>query len=358
MKSLAIILSAYSTLSFGFSANYKAVLEGDILSKQDQKESFGLGNKKQLWKNGVIPYVIEKDYHDNEKIYKAMADFEKKTGLKFLERTTEKDYIYIQDTDRACYSFIGRVGGKQTVNIHQLCPLSSAIHEFGHAAGLMHEHTRPDRDDYITVLWDNIIKDKRHNFKKRKHQQSYVLNKEFDYESIMIYESNCGEFAIDSKKPCLVKKDGSEIFRSIELSKIDAITLNTMYGFKVEQPEPEQPDPEQPEPEQPEPEQPEPEQPEPEQPEPEQPDNQEELSEIELINTFFTENIQTSLKANQEASIAIIGSPNELKLNKGQNIIINEVKTESLSVVIIIDSLFGKLIFEVLQKDLYSIIKS
>ena len=30
------------------------------------------------------------------------------------------------------------------------------MHETLHALGVVHEHTRPDRDDYVEVLEDNI----------------------------------------------------------------------------------------------------------------------------------------------------------------------------------------------------------
>lgn len=53
--------------------------------------------------------------------------------------------------------------------------------------GFYHTQSSPDRDDYITIEWDNIMPDKTENF--LKYPESWVtdFNISYDYDSIMHY---------------------------------------------------------------------------------------------------------------------------------------------------------------------------
>ena len=63
----------------------------------------------------------------------------------------------------------------------------TVIHELGHALGLHHEQTRPDRDEYVKIHTENIPDHLEYNFKKYSWSVIQNLNVPYDYTSIMHY---------------------------------------------------------------------------------------------------------------------------------------------------------------------------
>ncbi|KAL0186337.1 hypothetical protein M9458_018007, partial [Cirrhinus mrigala] len=48
-------------------------------------------------------------------------------------------------------------GGPQAISIGKNCDkFGIVVHELGHVIGFWHEHTRPDRDDHVSIIRDNI----------------------------------------------------------------------------------------------------------------------------------------------------------------------------------------------------------
>lgn len=51
--------------------------------------------------------------------------------------------------------------GPQVISIGKNCDkFGNVVHEIGHVIGFWHEHTRPDRDKYLKINYDNIISGK------------------------------------------------------------------------------------------------------------------------------------------------------------------------------------------------------
>ena len=49
--------------------------------------------------------------------------------------------------------------GFQELSIDEGCETTDTIlHEMFHAMGFYHEHSRPDRNNYVKILWENIEK--------------------------------------------------------------------------------------------------------------------------------------------------------------------------------------------------------
>ena len=72
-----------------------------------------------------------------------------------------------------------------------------AIHSLGHILGMTQEQRRPDRDEYLFIDFDNMVRPKRSSYKINKY--AFAL-KPFDYESIMLYSGKNERIKIDKTK--------------------------------------------------------------------------------------------------------------------------------------------------------------
>ena len=81
----------------------------------------------------------------------------------------------------SCYSSVGRIGGMQTISLGNGCHCrGTIIHELMHALGFYHEHNRSDRDDYVSILEDNIQEGALGMFIKLSPKENRLLTS-YDY---------------------------------------------------------------------------------------------------------------------------------------------------------------------------------
>ncbi|MFK8075511.1 MAG: M12 family metallopeptidase [Granulosicoccus sp.] len=169
--------------------------EGDVFRRTLSLQGRGIGSisERNLWVDGVIPYRLDPTLpqHSVDAINSAIAHWNKVAGITFKsidevagEQRSIKDSVLFKN-NAGCASWVGRQGGEQQVWVGPNCTTGSVMHEIGHVLGLEHEHTRPDRDQHITIHWENISADKTHNFDIAT-PASTTLG-EYDYGSIMHY---------------------------------------------------------------------------------------------------------------------------------------------------------------------------
>jgi hypothetical protein len=96
--------------------------------------------------------------------------------------------------DNGCYSYVGRVSDDmQILNLGYGCLSKSTVqHEFLHALGFFHEQSRPDRDDHVEIVWENVQEDMKHNYKTllARGFKWDDMGTPYDFNSIMHYQEN------------------------------------------------------------------------------------------------------------------------------------------------------------------------
>ncbi|KAI3364464.1 hypothetical protein L3Q82_011256, partial [Scortum barcoo] len=177
-----------------------------------------------LWSDAIVPYTISPEMaYQESNIYAAFKMISDFTCIRFQEHTTELNYLKFL-SGNGCASFVGCQGGAQPVYYSSSCSVGNLCHELIHALGLYHEHTRQDRDQYITVQWQNIIPGRQMNFNVKRGD---TLGLPYDLNSIMHY--GVYFFSVNGGPTMLPKQSGVKMGQRTHLSNLDIQKLNKLY---------------------------------------------------------------------------------------------------------------------------------
>ena len=196
-----------------------------------QARGIGQSGALERWPDGIVPYQYAASVSQiqRNRAQEAIAHWNARTSIKLVSRNADneadyKDFITFEPSN-GCASWVGRTGGEQAVWLADSCTVGSIIHEIGHAIGLFHEHTRPDRDDYVTVNWSNVSSGKEINFEKIEVGAANFSP--YDFGSIMHY----GEYFFSSNgERSISAPDGVTIGQRDALSDYDASSVDLMYA--------------------------------------------------------------------------------------------------------------------------------
>lgn len=102
------------------------------------------------------------------------------------------------------------------------------MHELGHSIGFWHEHTRPDRDRYVEILYSNIDEEYHSNFNIRQAEDIDSLGLPYDLDSIMHYSLDA--FSNNQQNTIRVKVDFQGVVgQRLFLSDKDIQQANLLY---------------------------------------------------------------------------------------------------------------------------------
>ncbi|CAF1510752.1 unnamed protein product [Adineta ricciae] len=182
------------------------------------------------WPNGIIPYTWKSETCDSEGQNCIRTDIpshdssEQATillAMRRMEETTAIDgkpciqfrpklpsdnaYISIFD-GQGCWAHLGhRFRTETLVSLGGGCVYQGPItHELMHTLDFLHEHQRPDRDQYIQINWENVAENS---------EDSFALHTDIKN----------GEKTIETKPP------GKSFGQYYNLSNIDILSIRNLY---------------------------------------------------------------------------------------------------------------------------------
>jgi hypothetical protein len=144
------------------------------------------------WPGGNVYYSFSNNVSavEQQAFLDGAAEWATFANLHFIPWTTQANYVtvFLGQGLEGGESDVGMIGGQQFL---QIGPNSwnrpTICHELGHTLGLVHEQQRSDRDNYVTILTNNIAPGQEGNFVELPDS---INQTPYDFLSIMEYSRN------------------------------------------------------------------------------------------------------------------------------------------------------------------------
>lgn len=219
------------------------IFEGDMVMDNrlrrsvkgvELKRSAVIGSNYR-WHDGIVPYVFDSSLVDKVRvgIIKAIKEYHKHTCIRFTPRKQEQDYVVFVSKRHKCSSNVGRQGGAQNITLGSGCSrLGTILHEMMHCLGIIHEQSRPDRDNHVIVVTENVDKKYMHNFEKYSYEDATNLNVPYNYASLMHYGNDA--FSRNGKETLVARNDPNLTFgQRIMFTQGDTDQINKLYNCRA-----------------------------------------------------------------------------------------------------------------------------
>lgn len=164
----------------------KTVRIGDMVFRTETLAKSGYTGDP--WPEGLVFYEFDESVtsYQRDQWRTAAAVWSDVADLTFIEGEGPAPYyavIHVSEQD-GNWSEVGIQIFGQEMSIVSWDSLYRIAHEICHALGFVHEQSRPDRDQYVQINWDNIDEDKWHDFEIR---DADMLTGYYDFDSVMHY---------------------------------------------------------------------------------------------------------------------------------------------------------------------------
>jgi hypothetical protein len=210
--------------------------------------------KPQAWPGGVIPYDISKLTPAQQVIALRAMQRWMNTGanLSFVPRAAEVEYVHFTGKTDAGNntSLVGfKKGVRADINISAFWWRQQEwmpAHELGHVLGFFHKHERWDRDQFVTIHYENIKTGRAPDYDWIPKTNWLVTSLPYDYHSIMHYRicwaSKCEDQCKDGvgSSPCAVIEPVDKTYDGVigqwtnnGISALDAQRARLVYGTRT-----------------------------------------------------------------------------------------------------------------------------